>query len=141
MRRQFAIQGGPAEPEEPNPFQLMYVTLPVRDLDASAAWWCRLLGWDRLLEYEESYSDGVPVVIGPAQGGSARIGFLPVTGQAALPPAKVSLAVAEADAPQVLREWREHGLDVEVDDDFAHSDWLRTFQLTDPDGHVIEIIW
>ena len=116
---------------------LDHVALAVRDVRASARWYCDVLGLERY--HEEEWGDH-PAMVGV---GGTMIALFPVQGPAPLPrPGKDVLAARHvafrtdaAGFAEARLELSERGIAVEFQDHgLAHSIYFR-----DPDGHELEI--
>ena len=141
MRRRsfsFVVLDPAGPPPPPTPFTVDYIALPVRDVVASAQWWATLLGWVRLYEYEDIHSDELPVVIGPAAGATARIGFLPLGDTVVVTPTRISIRTDRLTAQSLQHTLSEREIPYEVGGTSMLDDWVY---VTDPDGHVLEITW
>jgi catechol 2,3-dioxygenase len=116
---------------------LDHVALAVRDVRASAQWYCDVLGLERL--HEAAWGD-TPAMVGV---GGTMLALFPVRGAEPKPPPGKDVLAARhvafrTDAQSFAEarvELRGRGIEVEFQDHgIAHSIYFR-----DPDGHELEI--
>jgi catechol 2,3-dioxygenase-like lactoylglutathione lyase family enzyme len=121
----------------PQPLALHHVSLSVRDLDRSLAFWEGALGLARLPRPEMSV-EGVWLGIGAAQ--VHLIVFDPRRGDVGTTPGSINPAAAHvafevADYTDTVTRLRAAGLEVLETNAARGQCWVR-----DPDGHVVEFI-
>lgn len=116
---------------------LDHVALAVRDVRASAQWYCDILGLERY--HEEEWGDH-PAMVGV---GGTMIALFPVQGEAPLPPPGKDVIAARhvafrtdaAGFEEARLELIGRGIELTFQDHgLAHSIYFR-----DPDGHELEI--
>lgn len=112
-----------------------HIALAVRDVDASARWYCEVLGFERM--HDEVWG-GVPTFVGTA---NAALALFPAKGDANAPGDSrhgilhFAFRTDRENFERAQRELRKRDIASEFQDhQIAQSVYFR-----DPDGHEIEI--
>ncbi len=115
---------------------LDHVALAVRDLPAAVAWYCEVLGFQRM--HADVWGE-MPAFVGH---GETAVALFPVEGEAQPPPGKSTIAMrhlafraTRANFDRAREELKEREIPFAFEDHkIAHSIYFR-----DPDGHRLEI--
>ena len=117
---------------------LDHAALLVRDLDASVAWYRRVLG---LIDPFPCQWDGVPVILVEPHSRTG-LALFPASDDATTPDLEHSVAiehVAFRVPLDTLGAWRDHLLDLGIEVESKDHGVCASLYFTDPDGHQLEL--
>lgn len=111
---------------------LNHVAIGVRDVQASAAWYCEVLGLERL--HDDAWGD-CPAIVGDPQSQTGIALFQGADDGRLTDLLHIAFRLAPGDFESAQRELRERRIEYRTED---HGLW-RSIYLHDPDGYEVEL--